>query len=180
VLKAKIVWILGVALLLALVLAHSQYQRAERYKGEAKAAQAQAQTLLETVASKDVVISQFEEAAAAATAIANAQKKTLDAAVKNVRELKKHLSETRLALQLREEADHAIPECQKLLNMDWNLCPGHAASMWERANDSVQGQDSTGAAAGAGGSTPGIDSGLPADLHVDPNPLWGATGGPER
>lgn len=165
-LRSKLTLGLILALLLALLLALAwgaiEHQRAEKYQLAAKTAQTQVKGLLGTVESKDVIIDRFQVAVKAFTQVAEDQQKTLDAAAKRVQNLKTQLADTRRELQLREAADHEIPECELVLKSDLRVCPGHVSSMLDRADDNLQ--RSPVGNPNAGTDTPGPEAhgGLPA------------------
>jgi hypothetical protein len=164
-LKSKLTLILALALLGALAWGAIEHQRAERYQLAAETAETLSKSLLGTIDSKDEVISKFQIAVKAFADVADAQQKTLDAASKRVQNLKTQLAETRRELQIREAADHEIPECELVLKTDLRVCPGHVSSMLERADSGVQGPASGSTDASAGASGPEADSGLRAPVR---------------
>ncbi len=177
-LKPKLLWILGVALLLALVALWAEHQRAEKWESRAKAAETQITGLGESLKSKDVLIDQFQQQAEAATALANAEIKRMNLAAQRAAQLKSELEATRRQLEALERADEEIPQCEQLLDRSLSVCPGTVRSMLERANRGLQGQDSEGAAAGARGDQPPADSGLPAPHERSGEPDGSGHAGP--
>lgn len=161
-LNLKAVWILGIALLLALSAVGYEHQRAERYKTAAANLEQTVAGLATALESKDGVITQFEEAAREATRLAQGQIKALNAAAERAERYKAEIEAANRQLKLLEEADDAIPSCEALLSLDLGVCPGTVKSMRERAHGGLQGQSGDGPATDSGTAGPEVDGGLPA------------------
>lgn len=133
----KLPLIMGVLILLLSGLSLSQCQRAQKFEERAETAQLESARLLESVKSKDDVLDRYESEAKKASKIAEdalaAQRKAAD----NAGKLKSQLEAANRALRSKEDADRAIPDCQKILDLDLSVCPGLSDGLLERAHRGI-------------------------------------------
>jgi DNA repair exonuclease SbcCD ATPase subunit len=133
------------ALALSVVAIGYNYQRAEKFQAEAKfqesrarAYQEKSHVLLVSMRDKDATIAKYQAATKELVKIAHEQADRATEAAEQIDKLKKSLTDLRAFLRVQEDADHAIPNCEKLLRSDLNVCPGHTLGMRERARRSLQ------------------------------------------
>lgn len=131
--QTKLTMILAAVILLLLGVTGCEHQLASKYKAEAKVANEKVKGLLTTVDSKDHVIATILAANNLLLKSSKDQQAAMTAAAAVEEVLKKQIDDTRKALHDKEVADQAIPDCQKLLQMDLNVCPAHLASIRQRA-----------------------------------------------
>lgn len=158
----KIQLIMGAVILLLAAATVTEFERAGKFKLAAETAQKENAGLLEAIKSKDDVLDRYEVEAKAAQKLASDQKAALDRAAENAGDLALELAKTRHELDLKEEADHAIPECQKLLDTDLAVCPNISHSLLDRASRSLQGSSARSERASETGNQPTSASGLSA------------------
>lgn len=131
-LQSKLVMILGIALLLTMSFAGCEYQRVGKFQTQAKVANDQVTALLTAVDSKDHVIAKFM---AANNLLIEASKKhdsAMATAATIAANLEKEVLAERKKAQAKESTDLALPDCDKLLRMDLNICPAHVATIRSR------------------------------------------------
>lgn len=125
---------LGAALLASLAFGGCQYQRAERYqeqvtgvRNELVQAQAAIKGKSAVIEDQSAALKQWRTVAAlgAVRAMQAGDRAELRAS---------ELRDVRAALRERERADDALPDCDRLLEMDLaSVCPAVASGMRERA-----------------------------------------------
>lgn len=131
-----VIW-LALALIAALGTAAYQRQSAKRYEAqrqvaivERDAARADVRRLLESIASKDVVIDELEmtllewQTKAAASILANQE------AGARVEAFQNQLNTARTRIRALSEADRALPDCNELMSLDLAVaCPGFSRGL---------------------------------------------------
>jgi hypothetical protein len=139
---------LAVALALALFGMAFHMQRAARFQAQARETAQVALTLRAALDAQNKVAEECNASAEALFAIATDQSKKVEAAVAIANTYRDQLIATREALQIQQETDRAIPECQALLGVDLvAVCPGYANGVRVRAR--LQGQSDKSPGAGA-------------------------------
>jgi hypothetical protein len=129
---------LGVALLLAFVAIGYNYQRAERFQAEKQVAIEQRDAAQGALESQNAAVEQCAEASRKLFNIATEQDRAINMAADQIELLNQDLVTTRAELRDQEDRDHEIPACEIVLQTDLSVCPGHAASVRQRASRSLQ------------------------------------------
>lgn len=128
-LQSKMIMILIAVLVLTMGFAGCERQRVGKLQTQLKAANDTVNGLTIAVDSKDHVIAKFIAANKMLMDAANDHEKAMEAAKVASSTLEKELEEARKKSQLKESADLKLPDCDKLLRMDLNICPAHAATI---------------------------------------------------
>jgi len=131
--------ILAALLLIAISFGGCEYHQSAKHEADAIAAQQQVKSLLAVEKDKDAVIATYAQANAKLAEDAQAQRDANTKAAATADLLRQQLDDTLNQLQAKEKADHAKPDCQKLLQTSLAVCPAHLDSLRKLATGSVQG-----------------------------------------
>lgn len=126
--------LLATALLLALIGMGFHAERAARFKAQASEAANVALTLRATLNAQNAVVEECDKATKELLAIQAAHESRVIEAVTLAKQYRDQLTATREALRIQQETDHAIPECQALLDTDLSVCPAYANGVRVRAS----------------------------------------------
>lgn len=151
---------LGLALILALAAIGYNYQRGEKYRERAEAAESRVVLLVSDLQAKDDAIATMQAAGRELLKVAGGQQKAIEHAAGQLQDYAQALVTARAALRAKEDADRDIPACQVILHADLTACPGHAGGVRERARRSLQRSTGGGAAASADAAGPAPGGGL--------------------
>lgn len=139
VLPSNLTMYLGVALLLALAATGYNYQRAERFKEQAEAALAATRTVGSELKAVNANLARCSEANRKLYGAAQEAHAQMQVAAATAEHFAQEAAKARLQMQQKEEQDRANPKCQIFLESDLaDACPGHTASMRDRARRSLQ------------------------------------------
>lgn len=139
---------LAAALLLALFGMAFHMERAARFKAQAASAAQVAVQLRAALDSQNKVAEECNKATENFVATEEAYAARVVEAVTLAKQYRDQLTATREALRIQQESDHAIPECQALLDIDLAaVCPGYANGVRVRAR--IQGQSDKSVGAGS-------------------------------
>ncbi len=128
-LQSKLLMILAGVLILTMGFAGCEYQRVGKLQAEVKVANEKVEGLLTSVDSKDHVIAKFMAANDLLMKASKDHDKAMSAAAVVAASLEKEIEDARKRAKAKESADRAIPDCDKLLRTDLNICPAHAATI---------------------------------------------------
>lgn len=152
--------LLMLALVLSLAAIGYNYQRGEKYRERAEAAEAHAALLVSDLQAKDTAIAQMQTAGRELLRVAGEQQKAIEHAAGQLQDYAQALVTARATLRAKEEADREIPACQVILHADLTACPGHADGLRQRAQRSLQRSTGGSAAAGTDADRPTPGGGL--------------------
>lgn len=142
-LTSRLTMLLTAALALALIGMGFHQQRAARFKAEAATAAQIALTLRAALDAQNLVAEECGKAAEELFRAEAAQRARVLEAVGLAKQYRDQLTATREALRIQQETDHAIPECQTVLDIDLSVCPAYARGV--RVRTGVQRQSDKGA-----------------------------------
>ncbi len=143
--------VLAGALLGALALVAIQTSRVGRYKAELDSTLTENMRLQEAAIGSEQTIERQAKSIAGILEAARQQGEALVAAVATLKARDAMIEKQSADLAAAEAADHALPECQALLNLDLaRLCPAHADSVRKRAAGRLSGSNSRGSDPGTG------------------------------
>jgi predicted RNase H-like nuclease (RuvC/YqgF family) len=151
---------LGLALVLALAAIGYNYQRGEKYRERAEAAEASSALLVSDLQAKDATIARMKAASQELLRIVNEQSQAIESAAFQLDLYDKALNTARAKLRANEERDREIPACQAVLNLDLSVCPGHTDGLRQRASRSLSRSTGGSAPAGADADRPSAGGGL--------------------
>lgn len=139
--------LLATALLLALIGMTFHAERAARFKAEAARTAEIALTLRAALTAQNLVAEECNKAAEELLSIQATHESRVFEAVTLAKKYRDQLTATREALRIQQETDHAIPQCQALLDTDLRVCPAYANGVRVRAGVQGQGDKNTGTGA---------------------------------
>lgn len=123
--------------LLALSTAHGLYQshRAKVYSLQVVAAKQRATELQGALAAANYTVDRLNAGNKKLIEVATLQKQMLRESVAQLDRTTKELQKWKTGVQVKEDRDNALPNCQKVLAIDLGgVCPGHADGMRDRSN----------------------------------------------
>lgn len=150
--------LLILALVLALAATGYNYQRGEKFRERAEAAETRTVELVNALQVQNEVAQKCAEANKKLFVLNAQQSRDIEAQAKVVRESAQQLASARAALRAKEDADREIPACETLLRSDLGVCPGHTSGVRNRAARSLQRSGGGSAPSGANADRPSSDS----------------------
>lgn len=140
---------LAAALVLALAATGYNYQRAERFREQAEVALATTKTVGSELKAVNGTLARCDAANRTLYGAAQEAQAQMQVAAATAEHFAQEAAKARTQMQQKEEQDRANPKCQIFLESDLaDACPGHAASMRDRARRSLQRSRGTGPDAG--------------------------------
>jgi hypothetical protein len=126
----------GLGILLVLALVHGAFQsyRVTAYKAKAVAAQQRATELTGALGAANALVDRLNGANEKLIKAADLQKQMLRDAAARLEKTSRELAKWKAGITVKEDRDHALPDCKKLLAADLGVCPGHVDGMRARAH----------------------------------------------